>query len=148
IERLVGELATPSARVGEQRSDAAVDVDPRVASRRSRVARHPIELFLARREILRERFEHARALMEGATRERGSAVATPEVEHRVEVEPPARRDADLLAGDGVEEHRACAAAAHPLTECVALNTCQVSHQTRSSTVAIPCPTPTHIVASA
>ena len=117
---LVRKLPPTAARVGEQGSDASVDVDPRVAARGTREGGDTIELLLSRREILRERLQHARTLVEGHPAQRRATDRATVVEHRGEVEPLARGDRYFVTGDRVEERSTLPRAGDPLAERVVL----------------------------
>ena len=103
VETLIRKVSSPARRVGEERADAALDVDPRILLRRARRGGDEIELVLARHEVLRHRLQHQRALVEREPPERRAADALRVVDHRREVDPARRRLGDLLAGHGVKE---------------------------------------------
>ena len=73
VERLVGKLAAAATGIREERADTAFDIDPAVARVAPVACGHVVELFLPRREILRQRLEHPRPLVEGHGPERRPA---------------------------------------------------------------------------
>ena len=73
VEGLVGKLAAAPAGVGEERPDAALDVDPGIALRGAGRGRDRVELVLPRHEVLRHRLEHPGALVERHRAERRPA---------------------------------------------------------------------------
>ena len=62
-KRRVRQFAAALAGIDDQRADAAVDVDQRIAARRARMQREPVKLVLALAEMLREFLQEVRALM-------------------------------------------------------------------------------------
>ena len=117
---VVGQLAGALAGVGEDRADAAVDVDRRVALGGAGAGGERVELVLALGEVLGQRLEQAGALVEGQRPERRTADRARVVGHRAEVEPGRGDPGDLLAGGGVEEGRALVGGAEPGAGGVAL----------------------------
>ena len=120
--RLVGKLTASATRVGEERPDPTLDVDPAITSRRPGRRGERIEELLARHEMLRQRLEHPCARMEGHPSQRGSTDSARVPEHLPEIEPTAGRLSDHLAGHRVVQGGRTPGASHPLPEGVVLQT--------------------------
>jgi hypothetical protein len=121
---VVGQLTGALARVGEERPDAAVDVDHRVPLRAPGAGRQRVELPAVVRkavvEVLGELLEQAGALVEGQGPHGRTADGAGVLDHRCQVEAPARDPRDLLAGRGVEQRLALVVGAEPAPRGVAL----------------------------
>jgi hypothetical protein len=113
VDAAVGQLALALARVHEKRPEAAVDIDPGIAARGPGRVRHPVELLLVLAEVLRQRLEECRALVE---REPAQVRATDFArvpERRLAIESVGVRARHHLAGGGIAQRDAAAAAGRP-----------------------------------
>ena len=109
----VRQLAAGLGGVGEQRADAALDVDPAVGAGGAGGEALGVELLLALHQVLAERLQHRGALVEGQAPQRRAADVAAVGEHGGEVEAGGVDHGDRRAGGGVEERAAAALAADP-----------------------------------
>ena len=145
----VRQLAGALARVCEHGADAAVDVDPGIVPGRSGAVGERVELVLALREAFGQRFEQAGALVKRQGAQRRAAPLARVREHSRKVDPAGGGLRDELAGRGIAQRGVRAPPALPASAHVALQLPRGGgHAMRSMTIAMPCPTPMHMVHSA
>ena len=74
-QRIIRQIAAGHAGIGEQRGDAAFDIDPAVAARRTGLIGNLIQRLFMRQQVFGHRFQHLGALLECHVRQRRAAVA-------------------------------------------------------------------------
>ncbi|KAI1695941.1 hypothetical protein Ddc_20862 [Ditylenchus destructor] len=87
VDEVAGrELTAAHGRIGEERADAALDVDPGIGSRRAGVGRDRVELFLALGQVSGQRLEEGGALLEIQRQQRRQRLMTCEMQALAEVD--------------------------------------------------------------
>ena len=115
VHAAVRELPHSLARVHEERANAAVDVDPRIAlGGPSRIGER-VELLLVLGEVAGERLEERRALVESEPPQVPSAHLARMLEHQPRIEAVRGRAGDDLARGGIAQRNAAARPGKPLS---------------------------------
>src|SRR5271170_388802 len=113
IDSGVGQLAGRLPGKGENRTDAAVDVDQGIALGRARTVGERVEFFLEFRETFGERLQKTGPLVKRHRAQRGSAHFSSVAEDGGEIHAGGRRLCDDLARRRVPHRDALIAAAPP-----------------------------------
>ena len=115
IDMRVRHLAPPFRGEDEGRSDPAIDVDPAVGFRRAGQVGQLVQLVLARRQILRQRLQHAGAVMKCHRAKRRPACRQRMVVHRHHIGRAGTGMADQRAGEGVVKRHGVAGRRGPVS---------------------------------
>ena len=99
-EALARQLAAPARGIGEDRAQAAIDVDQVVAPGRPGVGGQRIERLLALGQVQRQRLQQVGALVEGQPAQRRAADLAGMADHRREVQAAARQPGHHPPVDG------------------------------------------------